>query len=47
MGARLGGGAFGPRVIAPATLRPFHRWWMAIGEVLGWFNTRVVLGIVY
>jgi hypothetical protein len=33
--------------IAPVMLRPVHRWWMAIGEVLGWVNTRVILGIVY
>src|SRR5262245_25936290 len=33
--------------VAPATLKPVHRWWMAIGEILGWFNTRVILGVVY
>jgi hypothetical protein len=33
--------------VAPAVLRPIHRWWMAIGGVLGWVNTRVILTIVY
>jgi hypothetical protein len=34
-------------LIAPAALKPFHRVWTTIGEVLGWVNTRVILGIVY
>ena len=32
---------------ARAILRPVHRGWMAIGAVLGWINTRVILGVVY
>ena len=32
---------------APATLRQPLRVWMAVGEVLGWINTRIILGIVY
>lgn len=33
--------------VAPSLLRPFHRLWMKLGEVLGWINTRVVMGIVF
>jgi hypothetical protein len=31
----------------PSALGPFHRVWTAIGEALGWVNTRVILGLVY
>lgn len=24
-----------------------HRWWMRLGEALGWFNTRVILTVIY
>jgi hypothetical protein len=34
-------------LIAPAVLRPAFRVWMAIGGVLGWVNTRIILMIVY
>jgi hypothetical protein len=34
-------------LVAPKTLRPFFRVWMAIGGVLGWVNTHIILGIVY
>ena len=34
-------------VAAPAVLRLPFRVWMAIGELLGWINTRIILGIVY
>jgi len=36
------GGAFVPRVLSP-----FYRVWMGIGHVLGWVNTRVLLGILF
>lgn len=28
-------------------LRPFELVWMAIGGVLGWINTRIILGIIF
>lgn len=31
----------------PAILAPVHRAWMAIGLVLGWVMTRVILGILF
>jgi polyferredoxin len=36
-----------PAVVFPASLRPAHRVWMAIGDALGWVNTRIILGLVY
>ena len=35
-------GLFSPRMLAP-----IHRAWMWIGHVLGWINTRILLGIVF
>jgi hypothetical protein len=34
-------------VVLPQALRRPHRVWMAVGEVLAWINTRVILGVVY
>jgi hypothetical protein len=31
----------------PTTLGPVHRGWMAIGHLLGWLNTRIILGIMF
>jgi hypothetical protein len=31
-------------VIAPAALRPVHRAWMKLAHILGWINTRLILG---
>jgi polyferredoxin len=36
-----------PAILAPAILRPVHRIWMKAGHVLGWVNTRILLGIVF
>jgi hypothetical protein len=33
--------------LVPAILAPFHKVWMRIGHVLGWINTRILLGIVF
>ena len=33
--------------IAPSLLGPVERAWMAMAEVLGWINTRLILGAVY
>lgn len=34
-------------LLAPATLRQVYRAWMAVGHVLGWINTRIILGLVF
>lgn len=34
-------------LLLPKTLKPLYRLWMAIGEVLGWINTRIILGILF
>ena len=43
LAAALGGLAF----MAPHWLRLVHAYWMRGAEGLGWFNTRVLLGLVY
>ena len=32
---------------APSLLRPVYTGWMKVGAVLGWINTRLILGIVF
>jgi hypothetical protein len=34
-------------LVAPAALKPAYRIWMRIGFVLGWINTRLIMGIVF
>jgi hypothetical protein len=34
-------------LLLPRTLSPVHRGWMAIGHVLGWINTRIILSLVF
>ncbi|MGH7380700.1 MAG: SxtJ family membrane protein [Candidatus Methylomirabilales bacterium] len=34
-------------VVMPRLLSPVHRVWMQMAHALGWFNTRVLLGLVY
>jgi len=34
-------------LLLPATLNPVYRGWMAVGHVLGWINTRIILGIMF
>lgn len=42
------GGAFvAVALILPQSLRPVFWLWMKIGHVLGWINTRIILGIVF
>ncbi len=36
-----------PALIVPGRLRPVHRMWMAVGNALGWVNTRLILGVVF
>lgn len=34
-------------LIAPAALGPFYKVWMKFAEVLGWINTRIILGFIF
>ena len=34
-------------LISPTTLRPVYFGWMKVGHVLGWINTRILLGLMY
>jgi len=34
-------------LIIPKSLNPIYRIWMKIGLVLGWINTRIILGAVF
>ncbi len=34
-------------LVYPRSLRPVYQGWMAIGNVLGWINTRIILGLVF
>ncbi|AFY70415.1 hypothetical protein Pse7367_2151 [Thalassoporum mexicanum PCC 7367] len=38
---------FSLAIVAPVALRPIYRIWMKIGEVMGWLNTRIILGIIF
>jgi len=31
----------------PGVLAPVHRAWMQLGHILGWVNTRILLGVVF
>jgi hypothetical protein len=33
--------------VSPTSLRVVYRGWMALGQALGWFNTRIILGVVF
>lgn len=34
-------------IIYPASLRPFYKVWMKFAGILGWINTRIILGLVF
>ena len=34
-------------LVLPAALGPVYKVWMKIGHVLGWINTRIILGLVF
>jgi hypothetical protein len=36
-----------PALAAPRLLAPVQRVWTALGEALGWVNTRIVLGVIF
>jgi hypothetical protein len=43
----IGGALVTWGVVAPSTLGPLYRGWMKFAEVLGWINTRLLLGFVF
>ena len=43
----LGGTLVALGTLMPQLLAPIHKGWMWIGHVLGWINTRILLGIVF
>ena len=36
-----------PAIVAPWALAPAHRAWTALGNALGWINTRLILGLIF
>ena len=36
-----------PALAFPQVLRPLNALWLKTGHVLGWVNTRIILGVVY
>ena len=36
-----------PALVLPRSLTHVHRVWMAVGETLGWINTRILLSVVF
>jgi len=36
-----------PALLMPSVLRPVYVTWMKIGHVLGWINTRIILGVLF
>ena len=34
-------------LLVPMALAPVYRLWMKIGHVLGWINTRIILGLTF
>jgi saxitoxin biosynthesis operon SxtJ-like protein len=45
--AALGGALIFVGVVLPKALAPIHKGWMWLGHILGWINTRILLGIVF
>jgi Saxitoxin biosynthesis operon protein SxtJ len=44
----IGAGLFaGTGLLLPELLRPVFYVWMKLGHVLGWINTRIILGVVF
>jgi Saxitoxin biosynthesis operon protein SxtJ len=36
-----------PAAVFPKSLVWIYRGWMALGHVLGWINTRIILGVIF
>lgn len=43
----LGGVLLATGLIVPSVLQPVYTVWMKLAHVLGWINTRIILGIIY
>lgn len=43
----VGGALVGLGLALPASLTHVFRIWMKIGHVLGWINTRILLGVIF
>ena len=43
----IGGVLVGLGLALPSSLKYVHRVWMKIGEVLGYVNTRILLGVIF
>ena len=43
----LGGLLIACGSLIPRVLAPVHKGWMWIGHILGWVNTRILLGLVF
>ena len=43
----LGGALVGLGLALPSSLKHIHRIWMKIGHVLGYVNTRILLGVIF
>lgn len=43
----LSGGLIIPGLVYPRLLTPAYRGWMTFAERLAWFNTRLLLGIIF
>jgi hypothetical protein len=43
----VAGGLATAGVLMPRALKPLHRVWMQLAEVLGWINTRIILLVVF
>src|SRR5262245_20727274 len=36
-----------PALVYPKSLKLIYRGWMAVGQVLGWINTRIILSVIF
>jgi Saxitoxin biosynthesis operon protein SxtJ len=36
-----------PAIVFPSSLSWIHKRWMALGHIMGWINTRIILGVVF
>ena len=34
-------------LLSPNLLRSVYRWWMVLGNILGWVNTRILLSLIF
>lgn len=43
----LAGALLVPALLMPLSLKLPYRGWMALGQALGWINTKIILGLVF